>query len=422
MKDLEKMLREEFDSRIKPMSQELKSYPITTEEISKPKLSMWKVLVPTMSFLVVIALIVIVISLPKPNDRNKRYVIDVNPSIVISTDSEDKVTSIKSANNDGDLILFGLDIDALIGKNIIDVSLVIADEYIKLGYLSDNKQMNISTVNVEDDAVEDALVDFFCEKGYFVAVFAKELNLESYNQNHNTNLKSIDEFETYIEKLKTLEIDNSVSSDLSKEEIEKIYKEEYLKENLEALINNEYNNIIASQNALSEIYKTYYEILADSSINYIIKDYWYLLDKYDNLSQSAQKLMDYMQSQLNNYYNLTGNEINGIEDLLDFEEIVNTFTTKLANLSQLLSELSEALINDAYEDWMNKLNNAIDNIDISVYIDIPSTCEELNDKVKSIYSDIKNELINDNKFEYEKEKEAISEQEYKNFINSFNKN
>ena len=144
MKDLEKMLNSEFDARIKPMSEKLKNHPITTEKITKPKFSFYKVVIPMLSFMVVFELAIFIVGLNK--DVKDTYVIEVNPSVIITTEN-DKITSIKSANKDGDLIVLGLDVESLVGMNVDEGVKIIVDEYIKLGYFNKNDQMTVSSVN-----------------------------------------------------------------------------------------------------------------------------------------------------------------------------------------------------------------------------------------------------------------------------------
>lgn len=419
MKDLEKMLNSEFDSRIKPMSEKLKNHPITTEEITKPKFSFYKVVIPMLSFMVLFVLAIFIVGLNK--DVKDTYVIEVNPSVIITTEN-DKITSIKSANKDGDLIVLGLDVESLVGMNIDEGVKIIVDEYIKLGYFNKNDQMTVSSVNGDNKTLESTLIDYVCQRGYYVAVFVESLNLELYNASYNTNITSIDEFISYVEELKTYEIESSVPENLSEDEIVQKYKKDYLEHNIKKLIEEEYNNILKAKETIVEIYNTYYDILSDSTINFIIRDYWYLLEKYDSLSESAKQKVDKMKQLLINYKALTNEEISSITDLLDFENIVSTFTEKLDKLYNLMTEAAEMISSNMYEDWMNSLDNYIQNVNLSKYIEIPKTSEELVVKVKELYMESRNKYINDNKSDYESTKNPITESDYHNFLNSFNKN
>lgn len=418
MKDLEKMLNSEFDSRIKPMSEKLKNHPITTEEITKPKFSFYKVVIPMLSFMVVFVLAIFIVGLNK--DVKDTYVIEVNPSVIITTEN-DKITSIKSANKDGDLIVLGLDVESLVGMNIDEGVKIIVDEYIKLGYFNKNDQMTVSSVNGDNKTLESTLIDYVCQRGYYVAVFVESLNLELYNASYNTNITSIDEFISYVEELKTYEIESSVPENLSEDEIVQKYKKDYLEHNIKKLIEEEYNNILKAKETIVEIYNTYYDILSDSTIHFIIRDYWYLLEKYDSLSESAKQKLDKMKQLLIDYKALTNEEISSINDLLDFENIVSTFTEKLDKLYNLMTEAAEMISSNMYEDWMNSLDNYLQNIDLSKYIEIPKTSEELVVKVKELYIESRNKYINDNKSDYESAKNPITESDYQNFLNSFNK-
>lgn len=418
MKDLEKMLNSEFDARIKPMSEKLKNHPITTEEITKPKFSFYKVVIPMLSFMVVFVLAIFIVGLNK--DVKDTYVIEVNPSVIITTEN-DKITSIKSANKDGDLIVLGLDVESLVGMNVDEGVVIIVDEYIKLGYFNKNDQMTVSSVNGDNKTLESTLIDYVCQRGYYVAVFVESLDLESYNASYNTSINSIDEFISYVEELKTYEIESSVPKNLSEDEIAQKYKKDYLEHNIKKLIEEEYNNILKAKETIVEIYNTYYEILSDSTINFIIRDYWYLLEKYDSLSESAKQKIDKMKQLLIDYKALTNEEISSINDLLDLENIVSTFTEKLDKLYNLMTEAAEMISSNMYEDWMNSLDNYLQDVNLSKYIEIPKTSEELVGKVKELYMESRNKYINDNKSDYESTKNPITESDYQKFLNSFNK-
>ena len=110
------------------------------------------------------------------------------------------------------------------------------------------------------------------------------------------------------------------------------YKKDYLEHNSKKLIEEEYNNILKAKETIVEIYNTYYDILSDHTIHFIIRDYWYLREKYDSLSESAKQKLDKMKQLLIDYKALTNEEISSINDLLDFENIVSTFTEKLDKL------------------------------------------------------------------------------------------
>ena len=94
---------------------------------------------------------------------------------------------------------------------------------------------------------------------------------------------------------------------------------------------------------------------------------------------------------------------------------------KLDKLYNLMTEAAEMISSNMYEDWMNSLDNYIQNIDLSKYIEIPKTSEELVGKVKELYMESRNKYINDNKSDYESTRNPITESDYQKFLNSFNK-
>ena len=139
------------------------------------------------------------------------------------------------------------------------------------------------------------------------------------------------------------------------------------------------------------------------------------------MSESAKQKIDKMKQLLIDYKALTNEEISSINDLLDLENIVSTFTEKLDKLYNLMTEAAEMISSNMYEDWMNSLDNYLQDVNLSKYIEIPKTSEELVGKVKELYMESRNKYINDNKSDYESTKNPITESDYQNFLNSFNK-
>lgn len=419
--ELEVFLNEEFDIRVKPMSQKLKSYPITKKTLPKFSVNIPRVFAPVCVIVLMICLSIIALNIPEKSPDNECYVIDVNPSIVITCE-DDKVVSIKSINQDGDLILLGLNLDETLGKNKSEVAQIIVDEYMKLGYFNSHNKITVSTVNSNDSYLEDSMVDYLCNKGYMVAVLSDEISLENYNQQNNTNIQTLDEFKDYIANLSTLECEKVISDDVEDSDITSDYTYEYLRNNLKKLIEDEKNNIIVSIHTLSEIQSSYYKLLLDPTVEGIIKDYWHLLDKYDDLSKSTQNKVDDITELIELYYIYTGIKISSVSDLVDFEEIISTFQTKLEKIIELLDELNTINKAESFEKIITEINDFVSAINLEKYLNIPDTKVGFVEFVKSLHNDMRIELLSVNEKLYNHSRKAITQEEYKNFLNSFNKN
>lgn len=420
--ELEVLLNEEFDSRIKPMSSKLKSYPITKKRSLKFKVMIPRVLAPVCVITLMITLSIIALSTSNKPVDNECYVIDVNPSIAVISE-DDIVVGVKSINQDGDLILLGLNLDEVIGKSKSEVAQIIVDEYMRLGYFNSHNKINISTVNSNDSYLEDGMMNYLCNKGYMVAVLSDEISLDNYNEKNNTNIKSIDEFEKYIHELSVLECEKVLNNtSISDSDITDDFTYEYLRNNLMKLIEDEKNNIITSIVTLTEIQTSYSKLLLDPTVEGLVKDYWHLLDKYDNLSKTTQDKLDGITELIELYYLYTGVKISSVSDLVDFEEIISTFQTKLEKLKSLLEELNAVNMAESFEKIISEINDFVEAINLEKYLILPDTKVEFVEFVKSLHNDMRIELLSDNEKLYNHQRKTITIEEYQNFLNSFNKN
>lgn len=108
------------------------------------------------------------------------YQIDINPSILVTTDKDGKVLHVSSCNDDGDVVLSGEVFDEYEGMNIEEFVKVFVDESAKLGYvdLSDqNNEMTITVVNGEDQGKLQTIANTLSEK---IQNYLRESNIYMY--------------------------------------------------------------------------------------------------------------------------------------------------------------------------------------------------------------------------------------------------
>lgn len=81
--------------------------------------------------------------------------IDVNPSLTLMLDKNNKVVSVTATNEDGQVLLYGENLNEIVGKSVEEASKKIASLCVEFGYLNEeNKGVNVT---VEGEANADAI-------------------------------------------------------------------------------------------------------------------------------------------------------------------------------------------------------------------------------------------------------------------------
>lgn len=418
MKNIEKMLNEELDSIVPEMSENLRNYPISTKPTYKKTFNFR--LIPAFCLPVLIICIALVFIF-KPNPKqeiNQWYLLEVNPSILITTDDMRVVTSIKSANSDADIVISGLDLDSLIGEDLSKVAEVIADELLQLGYLSnesDNK-LTINSSNVEDNYLEDVFVDYFCNKGYFVNVSNLEFDVEKYNEKYNESIKSINDFVDHIKDMSVSYYEKYNS--YSFEDILDIYKHEHLdhesiKSKVEESINSKLSNLVNRSEILNEMVNVYTEIFSKG--NFMFNDYWFI-KKYlteEQLDNEMIELINKMDKLILNYAELSSIKINSYEDIVDEVSYVTIQIKKLKDYNYISS--------NEFDEMKNSLNGLLDKEEIDDIFDVPSDIGQIINKLKNNAEKQREHRKEENRGSYEEHKDSISREEYEDFRKNPNK-
>lgn len=182
-KDFLKNLNAELDGLELPQSKRLKDQPIAVKTVSHSFVR-WGGLVAG-GLAACLALVFVFNSLPAPVQAEGGCMrISVNPSVTAVLDGQGKVTRLVSENADGDtLVCDQAFVASVVGKTAEEAVTVIAERAAKTGYIDfssrgENGKYNQITISyegvgVKDTAlagVENALVEFFKQKGIFVYV------------------------------------------------------------------------------------------------------------------------------------------------------------------------------------------------------------------------------------------------------------
>ncbi len=221
------------------------------------------------------------------SDKNERksdsFVrLDINPSIELVVDADNKIVSVYGANTDGTVLLYG-ETDKLIGKDFEEAITQITDMAVELGYLSeDNKVVQYSVTSPDGEEVEKLLSASIDTK---VTATAKNLGLTvstdasgaysllrkfnefktSHPDNEAVQKMSVAEFRLALSAYETGEITLEAAVELNDEELVNVIKK--ASENVKEFATNEYQAAVAAAEkvyeaamsaALDGIYATYY--------------------------------------------------------------------------------------------------------------------------------------------------------------------
>ena len=421
MKDFKEKLFKEMDERMPEMSDRLNDYPITKKE-NKSLFSLnWKVLTPILS-VILIALIVIPFLLNDKTPTDHIYMLEVNPTLIIKTDADDNVVEIKSGNQDADEVLVSLDMNNLIGQKLTVVSEVVADELLQLGYF-DAEEKNVIKISSTNDSnkFEEALTNYFSNQGYFVAIIDRKLDLDSFNEKFETNIKDINGIYSYIDSLNDYYVEQV---DYKNVDIKELYKTQYLEVYLKDTLEKELETIIQTSECLLKISDNYLAITQCEEIPFFAREYWLAKSYYElmpnELTDGIKQLFDQMDASLKEYQELTGNDINDHAELLKMSTIMQTMpiTEIIDIIDNIHDYISSSDFDAKIDELLNFFQFTLPSIasELEEFKDIPDNVSQLVAKIKKISLKTNEEKKKKYQSEYEKAKDKISKENYQQKI------
>lgn len=275
--------------------------------------------------------------------------IDINPSVELTLDENEKVLSVKALNDDGKVLLFQADV---IGDSVTKATETLADLAIQLGFITDlNNGISLTVIGDNEDAIYNKVKVKFEEKSG-VKVEAdikitlnKELeNLKSkYPDNEaikNLTLNKYRLIKSAMEKDSTLTIEVAVKTDVKD---------------------------------LIEIIKAYDKIIedlddeAEDSIERIEKEYERkekeLLDNcFDVIDLSQSTGLKLLRSALDYFENLEEVELDKYENVILTDEQIRIIAEKLNITSEELNSFIEKCKNANGEISLDSVEDEIDRI------------------------------------------------------------
>lgn len=445
-KELKRLLEKELDALTPSMSEKVRKAPVLKTEEKREK-SAHKIDVRPVKrnirpyiygavaavLVIAIALAVIIPSVfgggedVTPTYSAGYLRMDINPSVEIVYDSNNKVTAVKSANSDADVLLSDELRSQLKGMPVDQAAATIADEAGKLGYIEPEERdaLKITVVAGTDKQSEEvaskataAIENTFMERGIFVAVLAVKENADWLAEQYGTvsgDLKQAvngvaEKADNYFRQL-------AEKNQNGLEALRQYYEKEvfeYLKDLLEA----ECAKISRTRVILHEI-KTINDDISEYTGLGWFGGYWETVndEKWQSDPAMVEKF-ERMESALKKLYDLREDDITfsssmGLDTVVGlYDEFVNEdWISGLGNAT--LDELKGKL--DDIVNALESLNVEITSAIRDAIAFVPATVEDFIDGTENVINSMRAELSDIYYEYYSEDREEYSREDYDDF-------
>lgn len=383
----------------------------------------WYGLSAAAAVLIVVALCVTLI--PSGGNNVYAFVVEINPAVTVSADSNGNVTGIISSNADADVILSDYQaVNALKGKPVDEVVKWYVDKAAQLGYLDEDNPsaVRISTVSNGNkllDRISGSLESYFMERGVksFVVTDVVDLPVlsERANVSANKNVKEIAEYAQSSEPVfRSRDINN-----LSKDELQQTYKNYASFDALVQGVGNYLNGIIdlIEQNekdifALRELNKQIEEHEGNPAL--MLKDYWSVKTFYSSFDDAQfAELMSQMDEAVESYNETYGSDINSSWDLDAVSRAYSVVSAK--DLRALLEHFSADVLK-TYSDWLSDIIQTVSpNASLVGLTALPETAAEFVNKMRDVLTIERASREKEFEQTYNKVREQLSQSDYNAF-------
>lgn len=246
MKSWKKRLNEEFEAAVPALSREVLNAPVqSVKEEEKPRAKKISPLKKRLFFgsgfaAAALAIVFTVLGVTgvfappaAPKLAGGVYTLEINPAVVFVTAENGKVLSVKSLNEDADVVLSDEKTrDKLINAHINEAVVSYTDAVVKAGYIDITKRENAVKLSyvewVNEDrlnSVTESLQDYFKQKGVYAAIVEKFLTKRELCEKVGVAVTNkTDELFNELEGLSAFFADRSVKN-ASTEELQNLYNE-----------------------------------------------------------------------------------------------------------------------------------------------------------------------------------------------------
>ena len=358
------------------------------------------------------------------------YTLEINPAVVFVTAENGKVLSVKSLNEDADVVLSDEKTrDKLINASINEAVVAYTDAVVKAGYIDITKRENAVKLSyvewVDEDrlnSVTESLQDYFKQKGVYAAIVENFLTKRELCEKVGVAVTNkTDELLDELEGLSAFFADRSVKN-ASTEELQNLYNEyivgkstlEYVKKELISRI----SDIAEGTLLLKEIGVCNAKIFTSIyNPGFIIHyDYWGIKNT-PNLTYNEEfaALIKEMDGLIDEYEQKFGKKIVTSEEYDAVRDAFSAFQD--VNIKDFLTSLTVADFRKSLGKYITVLKNiGYDTSALETIINAPQTAEEYIGQLRVI---TRQTLLSREKgFEnvYSAPREQISATDYDDYI------
>ena len=443
MKSWKKRLNEEFEAAVPALSREVLNAPVqSVKEEEKPRAKKISPLKKRLFFgsgfaAAALAIVFTVLGVTgvfappaAPKLAGGVYTLEINPAVVFVTAENGKVLSVKSLNEDADVVLSDEKTrDKLINAPINEAVVAYTDAVVKAGYVDITKRENAVKLSyvewVDEDrlnSVTESLQDYFKQKGVYAAIVEKFLTKRELCEKVGVAVTNkTDELLDELESLSAFFADRSVKN-ASTEELQNLYNEyivgkstlEYVKKELISRI----SDIAEGALLLKEIGVCNVKIISSIYnpgliINY---DYW-RIKSTPNLTYNEEfaALIKEMDGLIDEYEQKFGKKIATLDEYNAVRDAFSAFQD--VNIKDFLTSLTVENFRSSLGKYITVLKNiGYDTSALEAIINAPQTAEEYFGQLRVV---MRQTLLSREKgFEnvYSAPREQISATDYDDYI------
>ncbi len=441
-KELKKLLEKELDALTPSMSEKVRKARIITKSeqcekstqkidfVTAKKRNKKPYLFGAIAAVLVVAIALAVIIPPMfggtsdtPATYEAGYLrMDINPSVEIIYDEDNKVTSVKSSNGDADVLLSAELRTEVVGKPVDEAAAVIAEEAGKLGFLSTDNDgaVRITVVANSDKQREEVLTKTslaiesnFMERGIFVAVVAVERTADWLADQYGIASDKLGEaVKTVASKADSYFAQLAQANADSLEQLKAYYEKEVF-EYLKDLLNAECNKIAKTRELLHIALDLNDKISAYDSILFGA-DYWARVvsdDWKDDATLAA--MINEMADVLAKIETLRDDPVDSGADLFGLIVAYDLFIDE-----EWISEIGNATL-DELKNSLDEIVGALEDLNIEItsaireaVMLVPDSVQAFLDGIGSVTDGMREELYEIYLDSYLEERDALSSEDY----------
>ncbi len=284
----------------------------------------------------------------KPLGKNV-IVLEINPCVKVASDENGRVVSVVSGNSDGDVVLYDLRNEKLVGKTEEEVILILIDKAVELDFISDNREVNKINLSVLTENGSDALakklnasvLNYLTDNEIYGVVEDKTLSAKEYSEKFSQSFETVKEVFDYVASSPKFVYENELSDGLTEEDFWLEYKN-FLQE-----ITLSYCNIIKQKSKDLSNIKTFV-----FSLELLVKDAFSIesvddiiigKDAYNSFITAKNDFeTKYGERLTKDRYNDLCNEYNSFTGVLT--DIISTITSVCINSFDEFKKMAESVI------------------------------------------------------------------------------